>query len=182
MRFGCPHAGYTITLRVPVEEPDPYHPGRHLITREGIQAQFRSGDFTLREKKQIEDRFYFNGLGTYEGDNMTPLDVGFRIGTFDTDMQGYDEKTKAFVEEKMQESMYFGNDYILLELVRLPAPWPGYDKLRSPKKIVELVDETGSDVEDVIAYERENANRGDVIDALEALLVPAEDDATVISA
>ncbi len=182
MRFVSPHPRFTVNLRNPIEEPDPYHAGRQVVAEKGIQAQFIPGDYTFAEKEYALKRFKFNGLPTIEGNPDIHVDPSYRIGTFDTDLQGYDEETKAFVEEAMQTAYSYGSDFELFEAPKLPAPWAGYDKLRSAKRIADLVGETGSDVEDVIAYERENGNRPDVISALEGLLVTADEGETVISA
>ena len=177
MRFVAPNP-VTICLRDPVEEPDPYHPGRHKISEPGVRAQFVTGDFTLKEKQIAQERFHFTGLPVDEYTQM-PVDPSYRIGTFDTSMQGWDEETRRFAEEALLNNLAHGPEYILVEVDRAVAPWAGYDTLAGDK-VVEMVKATGSDPEDVITYERENKNRKTVISALEELLDPADE--TVIQA
>ena len=64
---------------------------------------------------------------------------------------------------------------LLVERPQLPAPWPAYDKLvaqgartveKVAQKIAEKVIEDGYDPALVVAYERENLNRPEVLDAL----------------
>jgi hypothetical protein len=171
-----------VNLKNPVEDQDPYNPRRRIIHEPGIVAQFREGNYTYAEEEYAKKRFKFNGLPTYDGETMTPVDPAYRIGIFDTADQNYDEETKKWVEEEMQKAYSFGSDFELFDTPKLPAPWPGYDKLRAIKRITDLVGETGSDPDDVIAYEKENANRAEVIEALEGLKPEVEDDVTVISA
>lgn len=190
MRFVTPYPRFSICILEQVEEPDPYHIGRQVTKKKGFTAQFRPGDYTNAEREFVIGRFKFNGLPLQE-DALTPVDPGFRIGTYDTDQinwarasdgTGYEpEELKEIVEQKLQDSIYHGSDFIKFDAPPLTPPWKGYDNLRSVKRIVELVSETGSDIDDAIAYERQTKNRPEVIEALENLLVP-EPEETVVSA
>ena len=191
MRFISPNPELTVCLLSPIEKPDPYREGRQIIEKPGYIAQFRTGDFTKAEKDFAVKKFKFAGLPLHE-DALTPVEPDFRIATYDTSLINWEplakeyqmepDEMKELIEQKLQDSVYHGTSFVRFDAPRLQPPWRGYDNARSVKRIVELVQETGSDVEDVIAYERENKNRPEVIEALEALLQPSEPEATVITA
>src|SRR5207247_2475639 len=147
----------------PVEENDPHNPRRHIITSPGLRAIFIT-DTTEREREIAKKKFKFNGLPVDEESGL-PINPDFRITAFDTDLQGWDEKTKKKAEKLLVDSPYNGSDYIIVETLRRPAPWPGYDSVRSVKKLLELVVATESDAEEVLSYEIENKNRPEVVAA-----------------
>lgn len=176
MRFVAP-SPIKVNLRDPIEEPDPYHPRRNLVTRVGVDAQFRTGDFTDQEKAVAVSRFRFNGIPVDEYTQL-PVDPSYRISTFDTNDQGWDEETKEWAEGFLMNHPQHGSDFVLVEIAKRQAPWQGYDSLAADR-VVDLVTATGSDVEDVIAYEKENKNRKTLISALEELLTPSEGEVVV---
>lgn len=181
MRFVCKHANYSVELRESIEEPDPYHKGRHIIHRKPLVANFVAGDLTPWEKEAALKHFSFAGMPVEE-DMMTPVDPSSRLSSFDTTTQGWSPEDQEYAEKALLESQAHGPDYLHVETPKRPAPWAGYDKLRAANKIVELVEATGSDPEYVLAYERENENRDAVIAALEKLLAPVEDEEELVEA
>ena len=116
------------------------------------------------------------------------VDPASRISMYDTDMEakvrGWDDEKKQVVEEVLDRTS--GYVHVRLEIPKTPRPWPGYDDIKGVKgntaaaQIVQLVKDTGSNVHDTIKYERENANRQSVVEALEELLAapgePAEEE------
>lgn len=173
--------GYDLCLKDPVEDMDPQNPRRHIIIKPGLRAKF-IGDTTAYEVELGKKRFKFNGLPV-DQDSGLPVDPTYRLATFDTTLQGWDKQTQKEAEKLLSESAYNGSDFIIVDTPRRPAPWTGYDSLRSVKKIIELVTATGSDVEEVLSYEIENANRPEVVEALQVILAPpADPDAVVVSA
>lgn len=189
MRF-ISSTGQKVVLLNPVGRHDPYHENRFIIEKPGFQAEFRTGDYTTAEKQWALEHLKFSGIGL-QPDAITPLDPSYRIYTYDTDQVNFKpyaeawgmdpDEFKDMIEQKLLDSVYHGSDFHLFEAEALAPPWKGYDSLRAVKRIVELTQETGSDPEDVIAYEKQGKNRPEVIEALEALLVP-EPAATVIQA
>src|SRR5262249_38545665 len=123
--------------------------------------------------------FKFNGMPVEE-DLLTPVDPTYRLSGFDTTIQGWGDEEREELEQRLADASVSG-DYIIIETPKRPAPWPGYDKLKSAAKIADLTQATGSDVEGVLAYERENLNRPEVIEAVQAL-VPEEEDEVVVQA
>jgi hypothetical protein len=80
--------------------------------------------------------------------------------------------------------------YLRVEPKRLPAPWPAYDKLVPQgrrtvelvaEKIAATVAENGYDPAQVAAYERQNANRPEVLAALEAGVPDEEPEPLVVA-
>lgn len=179
MRFVAP-SPITVALRDPIEEPDPYHPGRRIVHRAGLRAQFVTSDFTLHEKETAISRFKFNGIPLDEF-TQTPLDPSYRISTLDTELQNWSDEDREYAEEFLLKHPQHGSDFLLVELPKLTPPWAGYDKLAADK-IVMLVQDTGSDIEDVIAYERSTKNRKSLIQSLEELIPVPDPDEVVVSA
>ena len=169
-------------LEDPVEDYDPHNPRRNIIAKPGLRAEFLAGQGTTYENDLAKKTFKFNGLPVGEDDGL-PIDPVYRISVFDSKEQHWDEDTRKKAEKLLTESPYNGSAYIIVETPVRPAPWAGYDKIRSVKKLLELVVETGSDAEEVLAYEIENKNRPEVVEAMQAILAPVpEDDAVVVSA
>lgn len=92
--------------------------------------------------------------------------------------------TDEEVEEIVRRVDEVAHAAIRCEPPRLKAPWPAYDKLvaqgqrtidKVAAKIAEKVQEDGYSPHEVVAYERQNLNREQVIAALEALLEPVEE-------
>jgi hypothetical protein len=113
-----------------------------------------------------------------------------RFSVFDSTLaqsiNGWTDEETELAIKALQEGPGAGTDYIILEEVKAPAPWPAYDKLRvQGKRTVEMVAEkiaaTVTDLEidpdAVLVYERENQNRPEVVAAVEALKAeePAEE-------
>lgn len=164
-RYGNPSYG------VRDEISEQYSTGKRIIQR-GLEAQFTRhaipdyvkeiGVKQLHHHGQLEDRI--------DGGKMSPES---RISWFDSvatqkHLRWTDEEREE-VEQSLLQSDRYGLDYIKVDEPKRPAPWAGYDRLDSAEKIAELTLATGSAVADVIAYERENENREEVLAALEDL-------------
>jgi hypothetical protein len=176
------HAPLSLCLENPVEDYDPHNPRRHIITSPGLRAEFITGDTTEYEREIAKKTFKFNGLPVGEEDGL-PVDPIYRISSWDSTMQQWDPKTQKKAEELLVKSPYNGSAFIVVDEPKRPAPWKGSDSIRSVKKLIELVTETGSDAEEVLAYEIENKNRLEVVEALSVVIGgPIEDDAVVVSA
>jgi hypothetical protein len=118
--------------------------------------------------------------GTGIGLNEDPFS---RVGTLDTDdearNQNWSDEDKAFVEQALLNAPSNGVEYVVCSAPKTARPWSTYDEFvgdEAVAKILYTVDLTGADPKAVLRYERENKDRTDVLDALEALVEKEEED------
>lgn len=92
----------------------------------------------------------------------------------DVQQNGWDEEEQAAIVERLGTAA----NVFRVEKPRIPAPWPAYDKLAAvgrrtvtmvAEKIAETVKELELDPALVVAYERDNQDRPEVIAAVEQL-------------
>jgi len=140
-------------------------------------AQFQRGappDWALEE---TVSRLNFRGLA--EGESPT-----LRMGTFDTitaqGMHGWSDDEREIVERELDKRQ--SEILMRLELPTLPQPWPTYDELKThgkrtsdhvAEKNIQLARDIGVDLDDVIAYEKQNRNDERIIELYEAALAEA---------
>lgn len=149
------------------------------------------GSMRPHEITAARETFINYGLPT-EVDMVTQIDPLTRFSVFDTELF---QQQKRITDEKRIEMEQFllslpeyGTDFILVEEPKLAPPWPNYDSFRgvrgapTPIAIARKVEEDGFDALEVVAYERQNANRQEVIDALEAIGATPVTDETLIEA
>jgi hypothetical protein len=151
----------------------------------GLEAQFDPMGLTEYEKEQALERLSFHGL-PMNSDTETEVSPVSRLSVFDSEAakkeKRWDDEEHDLVVQTLRESDRNGLDFIEVDAKVRPAPWKTYDNLTDPEKIVELATEIGVPITDVLAYERENENREDVVTALEEALDPADASAVVIDA
>ena len=132
-----------------------------VLTRNPVIAIFSQQGITPYEKEVALARFRFKGLA--EGED--PLR---RISSFDTEQEarqmGWDEQFKNEVERILDQKQ--GIDFFRVDKPKAAAPWPTYDKT-PPKKVLQMTEDMCIDPELVIAYEAENKNRPEIIEALQ---------------
>lgn len=124
-----------------------------------------------------------NGVGLNE-------DPATRCGWLDTDdealRQNWSDEDKAFVEERLLNGSANGVEYVVCSAPKTAKPWPKYDDVVGADAAAQIawqVDQLGIDPKSVKRYERENAAREDVINALDDLIEKdAEDVIGVITA
>jgi hypothetical protein len=121
------------------------------------------------EVREARETFALRGQYQHR-DEATPVDPIYRFSVFDTKNIA-DEADREIAEAFMLDQKAKGNtDFIIVETTSIPRPWPNYDRIKDPKKIVAKVVEDGYTVQDVIDYEKLfGQNRADVIEALEAI-------------
>lgn len=163
-----------------------YATGESRVLKPLLNCQFDLyGSMYPWEMEAARGRFINTGT-MLEMDNVTTVDPAYRFSVFDSERFAREnglppeelEKLDLWLQNKdpLRSNFAEGHDYIFVEAPVLAPPWPKYDDLRgvrgapTAQRIAERVIEDGYDVADVIAYERQKANRADVIDALEALL------------
>lgn len=135
-------------------------------------AIFAKAGVTPWERDFALKHFGFTGVA----DGEDPIG---RLSLYDTDAEadrhGWTPEEKAEIEAVLDAGV--SSDYFRVEKPRLTAPWPSYDDLlpqgrRTAELVAEQIAETvktlGLDAEGVIAYELENRNRPEVIEALQS--------------
>lgn len=85
------------------------------------------------------------------------------------------------VVQTLRESPSNGSDFLEIIPTAAAKPWPGYDDVETPERIVEIALDIGADLKQVIAYEVANRNAAPVVNALEAAGKSASD-AVVVTA
>jgi hypothetical protein len=105
----------------------------------------------------------------YRGIGMDQ-DPYLRVSYFDTvqwqNETGASDADREFMEKRLQ-TIETG-DHMLVEIPKLLAPWPTYDKTHHAK-IAALAAELGL-VDEAVDYEVQNKNRTSVIEALKAIV------------
>lgn len=165
--------------------------GQRQVLQQGYSAgPFRWGDLTEWERKIALDHWQdkFRGLT----DDENPL---WRLSSYDTDeaarQHGWTAEEKARFEEVLRNDPGNGSEFIIVETPRAPKPWPKYDDIvvigrrtieMVAKELAETVDTLGLDPDAVIVYERENANRPEVIEAFKALKNKVEPEEELVQA
>lgn len=140
---------------------------------------------TDAEIKHAQANLTFKGVGLKGRPEDDSHEVRFpfeKIGVFDSEvaqeLHGWTDEQRKLIEQRLLEGPDIGTEYIVYDPPKAAKPWPKYDDLkavgqRTPEKvaqrIVEMVGELGLDAAQVAQYERENANRPYVLDALAAL-------------
>ena len=114
------------------------------------------------------------------GTPFSQSDPSYRVSTFRTDSVEDPERRKLFEERLMQRECGFGTDYVLVESGGVPKPWPKYDDVDAKTAhtvIPARVRDLGLDPAVVLEYEMASANRPAVVEALNALVAKAAEDA-----
>jgi hypothetical protein len=169
-------AGLTMPLR---DTKTDYAPNGAVIkVHPAISVQFHPQGAAPDWAKEAVSKLSNWGAGV--GLNEDPYT---RVGTLDTDeeakSQGWDAETKAFVEQALLNAPSNGTEYVVCSAPKTARPWDKYDEFvgeDAVAKILYTVDLTGADARAVLRYEKENAAREDVIDALEQLVEKNEED------
>ncbi len=148
--------------------------GDREVVQQGYSAEpFIHGDVNEWEVEAALKHFDGKIRGLAEGE-----DPRWRLSSYDTDeaavTHGWSAEEKAKFEDVLRK--HAGADYLIVDKPRRPAPWPSYDKQttvvgkRTLELVVQKVVETVRDLEldpvGVAAYERDNLNRKEILDAL----------------
>jgi hypothetical protein len=155
------HAGLNVKVRSALETRHPVT-GDVIATRPAVRAEF--GFATGEQRVQNPYTGEFESLEGYQG--------GFFNLDAVAEQSGWDEEIKAMVARRLDElCVQMPQSIQSVDFVTAPAetPWPTYDAETDPKKLVALAVSLGL-AGKALAYERENAERADVIQALEKQL------------
>ena len=177
MLFGSYISKYRTTLQK--ESATYVAPGQKNVHLPRIVAQFRPGvpDYVVNalRKKWPKMPVIHPSVGSPDG----PVPWHSVCSLWDSKeaqrTYGWTDQEREKFEQKLKSHPRYGLRFIEIEREKIPAPWPAYDKLTAQgRRTIEMVAETiaqkvredGYVPENVIAYERENLNRQQVIDAL----------------
>lgn len=142
------------------------------ITLRGLEAQFEGRGLTAYEQEVAIRELTHKGLPE---DRDTRVDVSplSRLSVYDSEKAqrelGFSDEEREIIEQTLLNSLENGKAYVHVPTPARPEPWPGYDTL-SAEQIIDGLN-TGLvqvELDDVIAYERENENRIEILEALSA--------------
>lgn len=184
MRFISKYPGFKI--HAVHEKTERLADGTFRVLSPGYVCEFLHGGLTDADREVARRSFVWKGLPTaQDGSPLDPItDLG-RVSVFDT--EDVPEELRGQVEEFLLNHHTRGQDYVLVERVLVEAPVANWVKLTSvqgqrtvekcAEKAVALVEELGLDVEQVLAFERQEGRKESaaIIAALEG--APAEQDA-----
>jgi hypothetical protein len=202
MRFISKYRRYKITARQEIKTA--LASGKDLVMQHPVICDFQWGIQVLPHEKELAKRsFKFRGIPVEE-DEMTHLDPIYgpdpRLSVFDTEwphlarqwaqweqMEGKPAGTiRKEVEEFLTTYSQHGRDYLLVETIKVDMPYPRYDEHRkihgqrkiehAIKDIVAVYESAGFDIDQAIAYEKQEGDSPEVIAALEALRAPAPEE------
>lgn len=136
-----------------------------------LYAQFERGNASRWAREQ--------GLAAFGFDRMPEGTVPERWLCYynsadDQKFRGWTDEERAEIERVLPTI----HSVVLVERPKVAAPWPAYDKLTVTgrrtiehvvEKITAAVTDLGLDPDAVVAYERENLNRPEVLAAMETL-------------
>lgn len=142
--------------------------GEQLPFERGLSADFSPDLRTPEDDALAKSTFEFNGLAIYE--NGQHVDPSYRISVFDSEVMklknGWTDEEEALVVETLRHNGPIGQMYVEVLPVAASKPWNGYDELDDADRIMELALGINADLDQVAAYEKQNQNRSDVLDAL----------------
>lgn len=178
-RFVSRYGNYSVGVQSKVEEH--YGTGEGRVLKRRIDAQFQNHLVSEEDFAVALASFVFNGLPHDEETNQN-ISPRYRVSVWDSEWakanEGFSDEEIDLIIEKLRTDPMLGPDHLEVD-VASKAPFQNYDNLSVPE-VLKVIELTGTPVESVIAYERENANRSDLLKRLEG--VEASDDAVVVSA
>lgn len=182
MRAISPIAHYGITIQSPRMKRGMDQGGAIVEYFDGdlIHAQFETSGLTEWEQIFALENFDFSGLP----DGVNPLT---RVSVFDSEayVQRFPKDERAKIQKVIDERLVelqetFPSEFRIVEKPAQPAPWPTYDE--TPLEdvigqdgsvetlgILSMQKLSGWSPEQIRLYEVENANRPDVVAAMEEL-------------
>jgi len=177
VRFISKYAGYSICYQL--DKTNYFGDGNSQLVQPLLDCKFLVVGMHPWEMETAQRHFVHQGLGVYE-DRVTQEDPAGRYSVFDSvsfaQAHRLDDAEREKIEQFLLGRFEHGIDFIMVAKPATPAPWPNYDAFQDAAQIAQRVREDGYDLDQVIAYESENAARQQVLDALEALRSTEEAD------
>ena len=166
MRLVSQHGKYGLQFRSKRANTDVN--GVETITQEPVYLTFVQGEIFENERHLAREQFAFKGQFQHQ-DEATPVDPLYRLSSFDTRAQGWDDDLRLEVEEWLRSRDGEGGAFFIVETTPIPAPFPAYDAWEgTPSSLVEKLTEDGHNLDDVLSYERLfGLNRTPIVKALE---------------
>jgi hypothetical protein len=136
--------------------------GMPVVTKDKTTLKFQQGLALDHELAEALKTFTFRGLP-----DGVPPEV--YISVFDTrDYQkekGLSDDEREALESFIERLPSFNVDYIRVDEIRAPKPWPSYDN-DSEEEILSAIERFQFDADDVRRYEQENENRSSLLEKL----------------
>lgn len=173
MRFISRYGKNGVAIRGEVVEA--YANGSRKVTQTQIAAYFQPYMVTPEERQLAIQSWHFNGF-YQEQDEVTPVPPDYRIGLFDSVLaqaeNGWSDEERQLVEAKLIKlADATPTDLLAIVVPTLAPPWPRYDAFDGTTlDLMNKIVEDGYTLEAVLAYERENQNRDEVVEALEQMI------------
>jgi hypothetical protein len=167
-------------------EVEHYATGKQKVLVDALEAQFGPNGVTEEDHEQAVKSLHFPGLPE-DRETEGLVDPRSRLGVWDSEaaqkaFRWTDSDTDLVLKELRESDQNIangGNVFLEIEVAKMPAPWSSYDRLEDANRIAELAIETETDLLEVIAYEKENRNRPEVISALAELLDSVESEPAI---
>ena len=166
-RFVSRHRNFRLTIRNEVTEPTAT--GVRTLVRP-LECHFEELGMSEYEVQEGLNRLQFTGLPE-DRDTGLPVSARNRLSLFDTkqaqEKEAWTDDEHEIVVNGLRASIEHNQGFIEVTPPPLPPPWPTYDQLEDVDQILRLTLLTGTSPDLVIAYERANRDRQDVIHGLE---------------
>jgi hypothetical protein len=149
-----------------------YATGHTKIVQEQLVARFTVAQTSGEERALARQMWTFNGF-YQEEDWVTIVEPDYRISAFDSEIaqreEGWTDDERVLVEQTLlREAERVPMDMIAIAVKRTEPPWPLYDQFKgTPVQLCNKIEEDGYEFASVLAYERENQNRPEVVAKLE---------------
>ena len=179
-RFIARYGNFTVGVQSKVAEH--FGTGEEKVLKRRLDAQFHRSLVEDADYALAVQSFYFPGL-PFDEEKNAHVAPRFRVAVWDSEWarvnEGLTEDEIDLCIEKLRMDSGLGTDFIEIAPTKLGEPFPNYDSLPI-EDILTIVRMANIDPETVAAYERENANRDELLAGL--LEVTAGDDSVVVSA
>lgn len=178
-RFVSPHRNFSVGVRnarAAYLGPD----GKMVPEVSELRANFTPDLRTAEDTALAKSAFTFRGMPIYE--DGSPIDPSYRISVFDSEVaklqEGWTDADEVLAIAALRAAVGSGS---CAEVIPVAAdrPWNGYDELTDPARIAELALAINADLAQVDQYERENLNRPQVLEAVQAAIAARDETITV---
>jgi hypothetical protein len=193
-RFVSQYKGYTHGVR-DAREPYMGLDGKIVPGQMGLEAAFvheqMDAEAILIAKKPTTEGGLANPdplkapfHGMQENEAGREYDITPRLALFDSEREqlknGWSDSERELVENTLRKSPAYGRHFVEVVPAPVERPWRGYDDVADTDRILELAIAIDADFSQMIAYEKANQNRDEVLEALEA--AQAEDETEIVTA